>query len=586
MRLSRLFGRTLRELPAEAECVSHQLSLRAGLMRPLAAGIYSYLPLGWRVLQKIERIMREEMDAIGCQEMHMPVVNPAEIWRITGRYDAPAPGPALVRFQDRARHDMVLAMTHEEVAVDLLRKEISSYRQLPFAFYHIQTKFRDEPRSRGGLIRAREFTMKDAYSCHADCASLDEFYARIYQAYVRIFARCGVQTLVVAADTGIMGGSGSHEFMVASETGEDTLALCPACGYAANAEKATFARPSGIAGSPGPVTEVATPGCKTIENVAAFLGVPTSQTLKVVFYTTESGKVVMAVIRGDLEVNPTKLSNALGGVELDPSSKEELLAAGFVAGYASPVGLSLGQLIADDSIGMGSNLVAGANREGYHLKNVNYPRDFAVTVITDIAQARAGDRCPQCEGTLQTTHGIEVGHLFKLGTRYSQAVGATFLDRHGQARPIVMGSYGIGTGRLMAVIIEAHHDERGIVWPASVAPYQFHLLSLGTDPADIVTTAEQLYRQLTEAGYEVLYDDREESAGVKFADADLIGIPWRLAVSRKTLAQASVEVKGRTEGTGRLVRLTDLDHELARLTADPRPHPCAASPEPSGGNSP
>jgi len=567
MRLSTLFGRTLREAPADADLVSHQLMLRAGLMRPLAAGIYSYLPLGWRVLQKIERIMREEMDAIGGQEMRMPVVNPAEIWRVTGRYDGPAPGPNLLRFRDRTQHDMVLAMTHEEVVADLLRTEIQSYRQLPCLIYHIQTKFRDEPRSRGGLIRTREFTMKDAYSLHTDFESLDEFYPRIYRAYVNIFQRCGVEAMAVAADSGVMGGPASHEFMAVSEAGEDTLVTCPQCGYAANLERATFARSPGMVEAEAPVESVATPGCKTIEQVAALLGVPASQTLKVVFFTDERGRVVLAVIRGDLEVSLVKLSNALGGAELRPSTEEELRAVGIVPGYASPVGLHQRQVVADDSVATSRNWVAGANREGYHLKNVNYPRDFGVTMITDIAQARAGDRCPHCEGTLQTTRGIEVGHLFKLGTRYSVATGANFLDRDGQARPIVMGSYGIGTGRLMAVVVEGHHDERGILWPASVAPYQMHLLSLGTGSTEVSGAAEQLYERLTQSGYQVLYDDRDESAGVKFADADLIGIPWRITLSRKTHAQNSVEIKGRAESTARLVPLDALDAELARLVS-------------------
>jgi len=567
MRLSNLFGRTLREPPAEAELLSHQLALRAGLIRRLAAGIYTYLPLGWRVLRKIERIMREEMDAIGGQEMNMPVVNPAEIWRATGRYDAPAPGPTLVRFRDRAARDMVLAITHEEVVADLLRTEINSYRQLPLMIYHIQTKFRDEPRARGGLIRTREFTMKDAYSCHPDFDSLDEFYPQMYQAYVSIFERCAVPTIAVAADTGVMGGASSHEFMVVSDVGEDTLIICPSCGYAANVEKARFVKPTGVSEAKRRVTEVATPDCKSIEDVAAFVGVPSRQTLKVVFYTTESGEVVLALIRGDLEVNSVKLSNALGGSQLRPSSEEELQAAGIVAGYASPVGLSGFRVIADDSITMDTNFVAGANKEGYHLKNVNYPRDFAVTAVTDIALARAGDHCPQCNGALQATHGIEMGHLFKLGTRYSEAVGATYLDKDGQARPIVMGSYGIGTGRLMAAIIELNHDERGIIWPASVAPYQFHLLSLGTAQPQVVAATEQLYHHLLKAGYEVLYDDREERAGVKFNDADLIGIPWRLAVSRKTLAQDSIEIKKRSASTVRLVPLSELDAVLAKLTA-------------------
>ncbi len=567
MRLSRLFGRTLREAPAEAELTSHKLAMRAGLIRQLAAGIYSYLPLGWRVLARIEHVMREEMDAIGGQEMHMPLVNPAEIWQATGRYDGPAPGPALVRFRDRAGHDMVLAMTHEEVVADLLRTEIKSYRQLPLVIYHIQTKFRDEPRARGGLIRAREFTMKDAYSCHPDFESLDQFYPRMYEAYVNIFRRCGVRTIAVAASTGIMGGAVSHEFMLASDAGEDTLLVCSNCGYAANAETARFTKPAGVPEAEAPLSEVATPGCKTIKEVAAFVGVPAEQTLKVVFYTTGTVEVVLALIRGDLEVNLVKLASALGAPELHPSSEEELQAADVVVGYASPVGLSGFRIVADDSITMGANFVAGANKLGYHLTNVNYPRDFDVTTIADIALARAGDQCPECQTPMGTTRGIEVGHLFKLGTRYSEAVGATYLDQNGQAQPIVMGSYGIGTGRLMAAIIEENHDERGIAWPQSVAPYQLHLLSLGTIRDEVVVAAEQLYQHLVQAAYEVLYDDRDERAGVKFADADLIGIPWRIAVSQRTLAERSVELKQRSESSPRLVPLGQLDAVLSGLVS-------------------
>ena len=567
MRVSKLFGQTLREPPAEAEMISHQLMLRAGLIRPLAAGIFQYLPLGWRVLRNIEGIMREEMDALGGQEMLMPLTNPAEIWRATGRFDSPAPGPVLLRFRDRTGHDMVLALSHEECVTDLLRSEVHSYRQLPFAVYHIQTKFRDEPRTRGGLVRTREFTMKDAYSCHTDRASLDAFYGRIFQAYMRIYQRCGVPAIPVAADVGIMGGTESHEFMVLSDQGEDTVVMCSSCGSAANVEAATVQKPDGPEEAEGLLGEMATPGCTTIAEVAAFVGVPARQTLKALFYTAQDGKVVMALIRGDLEANVAKLSNALGGAAVRPSTEEELCSTGMVPGYASPIGLSGIPVVADDSIAMGSNFVAGANREGFHFVNVNYPRDFAVLEVTDIARARAGDRCPECGGRLETPRAIEVGHLFKLGTRYSEAVGATYLDRDGKPRPIVMGSYGIGLGRLMAVIIEENHDDRGIVWPLSVAPYQFHLLSLGSTSTEVTKAAENLHRSLTTAGHQVLYDDRAERAGVKFNDADLIGIPWRIVLSRKTLSQQSVEVKQRSESSARLLPLDRLGEALSELVA-------------------
>ena len=543
MRFSTLFGRTLRETPSDAELVSHQLSLRAGLIRQLAAGIYSYLPLGWRVLRKIEKILREEMDAADGQELSMPVVQPAEIWRATGRYDAPAPGPALLRFKDRGDHEMVLGMTHEEAVTDLARQEIKSYRQLPLMVYQIQTKFRDEPRPRGGLVRVREFIMKDGYSFHADHDSLDAYYPRVYQAYLNIFNRCAVHTISVEADSGFMGGSTSHEFMVVSEAGEDTLILCPQCHYAANAEKAQFIKGRVSGGDPLPLERAPTPGATTIEAVARLLGVETTQTLKAVFYSTPEGQVIFALIRGDLEVNQTKLSNALMGAELHPSTEEELRAAGIVAGYASPVGLSRVRVIADDSIQAGSNFVAGANERGYHLKNVNYPRDFQVETLADIALARSGDPCPQCGQPLTATRGIEAGHVFKLGTKYSTSVGATFLDRDGVAKPLVMGCYGIGLGRLLACIVEQHHDERGIIWPVSVAPLQVHIVSLGTNNPQVLEAAEALYQRLLSAGYEVLYDDRAESAGVKFNDADLIGIPVRLTVSQRALESHSIELK-------------------------------------------
>ena len=570
MRFSTLFGRTLREVPSDAELISHQLSVRAGLIRQLAAGIYTYMPIGWRVLRKIEQIMREEMDAVDGQEMHMPMAQPAEVWRATGRYDAPAPGPALLRFQDRGGHDMVLGMTHEEVATDLAKQEIKSYRQLPLVIYQIQTKFRDEPRSRGGLIRVREFTMKDAYSFHPDYASLDAYYPRMYQAYVNIFSRCSVETISVEADSGIMGGSASHEFMVVSEAGEDTLILCPQCKLAANAEKATFVKGEGIHGDPAPMVKVPTPGTTTIESVARLLGVETRQTLKAVFYSTAS-EVIFAIIRGDLEVNETKLSNLLGGAELHASTDEELRAAHIVAGYASPVGLTGVRVVADDSILSGGNFVAGANDPGYHLKNVNYPRDFEAEAVADIALAREGDICPRCNAKMTATRGIEAGHVFKLGTKYSEAVGATFLDRDGVPKPVIMGSYGIGTGRLLACIIEQHHDERGIIWPVSVAPFHVHLVSLGTNVPEVVQAAEALYRALLAQGYDVLYDDREETAGVKFNDADLIGAPVRLTISRRTLASHSYEVKARWASEVRLVPEADLDGAIREILATPAP---------------
>jgi prolyl-tRNA synthetase len=562
MRMSQLFGNTLRENPANAEMPSHQLLVRAGMIRPLAAGIYSYLPLGWRVLRKIEAIMRQEMKAIGAQDMMMPVVHPAELWQATGRWQSI--GPDMGRLRDRAGRDLVLAMTHEEVVAALARHEIQSYRQLPRLVFHIQTKFRDEPRPRGGLIRVREFTMKDAYSLDADLEGLDTAYQKIYQAYVNIFRRCGVETLAVEADVGQMGGSASHEFMVLNENGEDTLILCPACGYAANAERATFAKPEVARPPEGEVEEIATPGCKTIAEVAAFVGVPTHQTLKAVFYVTgDTNEFIFVVIRGDLDVNETKLRNLLGGGDLGPATDAEILAVGAVPGYASPRGLTGVRVIADESVHLGGNFVAGANREGYHLINVNYPRDLQAEMVADIALARTGDACATCGAALTEARGIEIGHLFKLGIRYSEALGATYLDAAGQAHPIVMGSYGIGTGRLMAVVVEQHHDEHGIIWPVEIAPYHVHLVNLGRDASDKVTqTAEALYDDLLAQGFEVLYDDRDERAGVKFNDADLIGVPVRVTTSRRSLAQGGVEVKRRDASERTIIPLDVLSGEI------------------------
>jgi len=573
MRFSSLFGRTLREAPADAELVSHQLAVRAGLIRQMAAGIYSYLPLGWRVLRNIEQIMREEMEALDGQEVSLPIVQPAEIWRATGRYQAASPGPALVRFQDRTEHDLVLAMTHEEAVADLARQVIASHRQLPIVVYQFQLKFRDEPRARGGVIRTREFLMKDAYSLHADYASLDTFYERIYQAYRRIFARCGVEALPVEADTGMMGGVASHEFMVVSESGEDTLLLCSRCRYAANVETAQIGKGAGITGPEAPIERIATPNTHTIQGLADLLGISPKQTLKAVFYSTEQGQVIFAVIRGDLYVNPIKLAHQVGASDLHSSTEDELRAAGIVAGYASPVGLTGMRVIADDSILTGNNYVAGANEPHYHLKNVNYPRDFAVETIADIALARAGDTCSRCGAPLSTTRGIEAGHTFKLGAKYGQSLGATYLDRDSVAQPIVMGSYGIGLGRLMACIIEQHHDDKGIIWPVSVAPYQIYLIVLGANKPDIAEAGEALYQRLQRTGYQVLYDDRSESAGVKFNDADLLGIPVRLTLSARTMAIASVELKERWAAAPRSVLLDDLDTEIGLALQDGRPIP-------------
>ncbi len=558
MRLSQLFSQTLRERPAEAESASHELLIRAGFIRQLAAGLFSYLPLARRSLTKIENLMRQEIDAIGGQEVTMPVVNPAALWQETGRWYQI--GPEMTRLRDRSGRDLVLAMTHEEVVADLVRREIRSYRQLPRLIYHIQTKWRDDPRPRAGLIRVREFTMKDSYSLDTDEAGLDHQYQNHYRAYFKIFHRCALPTIAVRSDVGMMGGSLAHEFMYLAPVGEDTLLLCGACGYAANRQIATFRKPEADAESALPLERVATPEMKTIEELAAYLDVPRARTAKAVFFhaalTEEEGgqdRLVFAVVRGDMDLNETKLANALRARELRPASEDDIRAAGAVPGYASPLGIEGAIVIVDDVVPDSPNLVAGANEEGFHLRNVNYGRDYEADLVTDIAIAEEGHACPECGAPLTASRGVEVGNIFKLGTRYTEAMGATYLDADGKARPVVMGSYGIGSGRLLACIAEEHHDEQGLIWPATVAPYHVHLVALRGAQGE----ADHLYLQLWEAGVETLFDDRDERPGVKFADADLIGIPLRLTVSARSLQAGGVELKLRRERESAMISIEE-----------------------------
>ncbi|MFQ6117537.1 MAG: proline--tRNA ligase [Candidatus Bipolaricaulia bacterium] len=554
MRFSRYLLPTLKEDPKDAELASRRLLLRAGLIRPLSAGIYTYLPLGWRVLGKIERIIREEMDAIGGQELHLPIAHPAELWERSGRLADF--GPQLIHFRDRSSREFVLGPTHEEVIADLARREIRSYRQLPLMLYQVQTKFRDEPRPRGGLIRAREFTMKDGYSFHENMADLDEYYPQVYQAYLNIFRRCGLEPLPIEADPGLMGGTGSHEFMLPHDLGEDTFVQCSRCDYAANLDNARAAHSSHNEEKELPLEEVATPGCWSIEAVANYLNVPRWKTAKAVFYKARD-ELIFAVIRGDLEVNEAKLARVLGTAEFGPASEEEIAAVGAVPGYASPIGLEDERIkvIVDDSIPIMKNLVAGANREGYHLRNVNFLRDFQADQIADIALVRDGDRCLRCGGELRVRRGIELGHIFKLGTKYSEALGAMVLDRSGKERPLIMGCYGIGTGRLLAAVVEQHHDGKGISWPVSIAPFQVMILVLNTEEPAQAELGERLYHKLR-GEFEVLYDDRGESAGVKFNDADLIGIPLQVIIGGRGMEENRIEIKRRWDGRRREVPLT------------------------------
>ena len=545
MRVSRLFGKTLREEPAEAELVSHRLMLRTGMIYQVSSGVYSYMPLAWRSLRKIEQIIREEMNAAGGQEVRMPVLQPQEIWDDSGR--AEIMGSLLFRLNDRRERPLVLAPTHEEVLTSMVKANVNSYRDLPLIVYQIQTKFRDETRPRGGLIRVREFDMKDAYSFDTDDKGLEKSYQAMVKAYKNIFSRCGLDAVMVEADSGAIGGKDSHEFILLADAGEDTIIICPQSHYYANAEKAVFQKSAQPIAEPLDLEEVHTPGVKTIEALANFVNVPTNKTLKAVFYSADS-EIVFVVIRGDLEVNDVKLNNALGGIaELRLATPEEVKAKGLVAGSASPIGLEGIRIIADDSINLGSNFVVGANREDYHLLNSNHPRDFKADIIADIALAQEGYACPVCGEPLETRRGIEIGHVFKLGTRYSEIMDANFPDSEDVQHPIIMGCYGIGVGRLFGAAIEQNHDDKGMIIPAPIAPYDVSLVGLNIENPEVSEAAEALYEQLEEAGIDVLFDDRSESPGVKFNDADLLGLPVRLVVSPRNLKQNVIEVKARFE---------------------------------------
>lgn len=559
MRMAHMFGRTLREAPADAEIPSHQLMVRAAMIRPIGAGLYSLLPLGWRVIRKVEQIVRDEMDAIGGQEMLMPVVQPVELWDKSGRTDLV--GPALAHLRDRSDREMVLAISHEEVVADLITSEISSYRQLPQIVYHIQTKFRDEPRSRGGLIRVREFTMKDSYTLDTDAEALSIGYDKHAVAYDRIFTRLGLDFIKVGADVGVMGGSKSEEFMAFSPNGEDTLFICPNGDYAANREVAEFRRDEPESEPLQPMETIETPSTNTIALLADLLQIPLSKTAKAVFYIGETGRFVFAVIRGDLDVNETALRQVAGQGTLTPATAEQIRAIGAEPGYGSPVGVRDALIVVDDSVQQSPNLVAGANKPGYHLKNVNLGRDYQADIVANIASAWEGAPCPVCGSPMKVARGIEVGNIFELGTRYTKMMGATYLDSDGKSRSVVMGCYGIGIGRAAASVVEQRHDERGIVWPISIAPYQVSLLSLGKD-ADVIDATDALYDQLNAANVEVLYDDRADRPGVKFTDAELIGNPIRLSISKRTLENGEAELRLRTEDESEMI---PLDHVVGKV---------------------
>ncbi len=548
MRMSKMFSQTLREAPSAADCKGYEFLLRAGFIRQMGAGIFSLLPLGYKSTAKIEGIIREEMDALDGQEILMPLVNPADIWKETGRYYSI--DKEMSRFNDRRGSDMVLAMTHEEDATSLGRTEINSYKKLPQLIYQIQTKWRDDPRPRAGLIRVREFTMKDSYSFDRDQAGLDEQYKKHYASYFRIFSKAGLPVIVVGADSGMMGGKVSHEYMYLSPIGEDTIMTCDHCGYTANKQVAKFQKQY-YKEEAKEIEKILTPDCKTIENLCAFLKIEKRQTAKAVFMMAtfindktgeEEEKLVVALIRGDLDVEESKLQNALKANSLRPAHEEEIRAHGIVPGFGSAIGCSEKAIvIVDDSVAKSNNLVAGANEEGYHFLNTNFKVDYTGKVA-DIASAKGGYTCLECNHELKVNKGVEVGNIFQLGTRYSEAMNCYFTDVDGKAKPVVMGSYGIGVGRLLATLAEEYNDERGLSLPISVAPYQVHFVSLMKDKE----IGEKIYNDLMAAGIEVLFDDRKESAGVKFADADLIGLPIRITLGNKSFKEGKAEVKLRS----------------------------------------
>ncbi|MBI5810087.1 MAG: proline--tRNA ligase [Deltaproteobacteria bacterium] len=560
MRFSRMLLPTLRESPGDAEVVSHKLMLRAGMIRKVAAGIYNLLPMGLRVIHKVEGIVRSEMNKAGAEEVLMPLVLPSELWKESGRWDEY--GKELLRIKDRHEREFCLGPTHEEIITDLVRNEVRSYRDLPKNLYQINTKFRDEIRPRFGLMRGREFIMKDAYSFHADDGSAEKEYRNMYDTYCRIFERCGLSFRAVEAETGAIGGRFSHEFMVLADTGEDAIASCGACEYAANIERAEVRAPEGEASAPdGKNIEIVnTPGKKSVEDVSAFLNVPASSLIKTLIYETGNGTVA-ALVRGDYEMNEGKLKRALDAswVKLaDETVVRE--ATGSPSGFAGPVGLKI-PILADWSVKGIANGVAGANAADAHLKNVSASRDFKAGYF-DFRVVVAGDGCPRCKGTPNIKRGIEVGHIFKLGTKYSEAMRATFLDAGGSARPMIMGCYGIGIGRTAAASIEQNHDEAGIIWPKPLAPFACEVVPVNVKNAEPMKAAEAVYSALQELGIEALLDDRDERAGVKFKDADLIGIPVRVTIGEKNLKDGMVEVKGRRDKEARLVRAEEAASQI------------------------
>tara|TARA_B110000116_G_scaffold271664_1_gene293104 strand:+ start:1301 stop:3013 length:1713 start_codon:yes stop_codon:yes gene_type:complete len=560
MRLSRSFGKTLREDPADADTDSHRLLIKAGFLGQVISGVFNYLPLAFRSLKKIEAIVREEMDNVGGQELFLSTLQPEDLWIKSGRLSAF--GPTLFRLKDRRNRNLVLGPTHEEVITDLVKNHIQSYRDLPVTLYQIQTKLRDEARPRAGLIRVREFAMKDAYSFHSTQDDLDKHYEELVKAYHNIFRRCGLDVIAVEADSGAIGGKDSQEFILLTDTGEDEIIICDSCNYAANIEKAEsileFDQNDQILESR---TEISTPNISSIDHLSNFLDTPKSNILKTVVYITE-GQLILVAIRGDLTVNEVKLSNYLNSSDLRIASDEEMVDKGLEKGFISPVGLDKFRVVGDTSIVPVSNFIAGANKTDAHYKNVNFPIDFEVDEIIDLNRVQAGQDCIKCGSQLKIQRGIEVGHVFKLGTTFTEPMEAFFLDNDGVKKPVLMGCYGIGIGRLLGAAIESHNDSKGIIFPQTISPADVILIGLNQNDDTVLLATESLYSDLVNNNVDILYDDRSETAGVKFSDADLIGIPVRITVSSRTLKNGnSVELKYREDDNEKAVNLplSDID---------------------------
>ena len=559
MRYSELLLPTLKETPTEAEVVSHRLLLRAGFIRKLTSGIYTYLPLGLASLRKVEQIVREEMNRAGAQELLMPMVQPADLWKESGRWEKY--GPELLRFTDRHDRESCLGPTHEEVITDLVRREIHSYRDLPVNLYQVQTKFRDEIRPRFGLMRGREFVMKDGYSFDATEEGAEATYKKMYDAYQQIFKRCGLSFRAVEADTGTIGGSFSHEFMVLADTGEDTLAICKQCDYAANMEKAAVKQSTSAEIELLPLQKIETPGKRKVEAVCEFLGISSRELVKTMVYLADD-KPVAVLVRGDHEVQPVKLKNMLGALEVELADDKQVFdATGVPSGYLGPIDLDI-PVMADLEVEALSNFTIGANEKNYHVQNANLGRDFTVSQVGDLRQITEDDPCPDCGGDIELTKGIEVGHIFKLGDSYSKALRATFQDSNSEEQNFIMGCYGIGVSRTVAAAIEQNHDDNGIIFPLPLAPFQVIILNLDSKNEQITGAAESFYMQLQQEGIEVLLDDRNERPGIKFKDADLIGIPYRITIGKRFAQEGAVEIRTRRDG---LTKSLSIDEAVAEV---------------------